>query len=239
MKTPDTSVINKEAKVPVKDSWYKAYVEANIRMPQIMTGIEIFLADALFNDQEIDFMVFTKSEFSQSQKKDIGRVMSIMHAKYEVAHTAPEHSYRFKPGTHLQKVPDERLETIWTRPRDIVVANLFDVFRRDVVAQPNFLNASSREEALNRFLNDPRHAEKIAEFKIVIGALKRAMTSVELKQPLNEYIKHVKMSDDERGYYLNIVRGKIFNIACAELEKAGVDMENAKDIMRYFGINKR
>ena len=72
-----------EIESSIKPEWFDAYLEGNMRVPQIGFGVTMFLLNAFFRDNQPDITRLHESSFSQNQ---LEKVKDAMHTAHSFKH---------------------------------------------------------------------------------------------------------------------------------------------------------
>lgn len=72
----------------LRESWFKAYKDANILMPLRFNGMVVFLAEALYKDRPENLEEFSRAEFSEEQLEFLVTVAKGVHERYGLNPTA-------------------------------------------------------------------------------------------------------------------------------------------------------
>ncbi len=113
----------KEEAPSPNNSWFDAYLEGNMRVPQTSFGIELFLLDAVLKSEEFAIDKFKKSRLAPEQLKRMRDAMNSAHSlrnipsrSSEKVHQATE-QIKAETGKSYHpskfKVKDSDLEKLW------------------------------------------------------------------------------------------------------------------------------
>lgn len=71
----------RDKKIYARDAWFKGYTDGNLLMPQVFSGIRLFVAESLLRDRPEDLRDFRSSVLSPKQLEVLGKISSGAHGK--------------------------------------------------------------------------------------------------------------------------------------------------------------
>jgi hypothetical protein len=171
--------------VPVRESWFEAFVLANRLYPQRGLGLNVFVLEAILRDRPESLFLFTRSRLLQEQSDAVAQAMAHMHARHGVLVATPDTKRAFPDPTVVQETLYTRLHVLWDGVRD-GVTEILAGYRLQVMSVDDPEVETLEDEAAMLF-DDPKYHERLRELQRMIVVAKAILLSTEMKELVREY----------------------------------------------------
>jgi len=208
IRDPETFELSTKV-TPVKPSWLRAEIEGNYLIPQVDTGINIFVTNAVVNDPEFNLEDFVNSQLSDEQVKRFFEFVASKHSKYDIK-TIPE--------------PDQLVQ-MWQDVK-IAITQLLFLFKdlankSEVAIRPDreVLNQGSLIE-MSEYFNEPTFQVRL--LKSLVQHWELSLKSEEAKELAKNYRTALRGASREMSHSIwDLHKGNFRKLLLANLDQIG------------------
>jgi hypothetical protein len=178
---------------PVKDEWFRGYVEGNVLLPLTVMGSSIKILEQVLNDPPEDFNQLFNSKLSPAQLEQLGMFMSKVHHANNV-------EYATKPHMNPQDtvVLNNKFQQLWEQASlsaGMIMLNYVNQEKIKDSLMPGAPQYNGSPEnkfwfkmqlgEVNKFFR--QHPEKLAELKKINDVASATLSSPEGKELSKDY----------------------------------------------------
>jgi hypothetical protein len=182
-----------EPKKPeVPQAVFEATMRGNRRVPQVLTGIGCYLANAVLSEEGLSFEDFFESELSAEQIEEMKAAMNRAHAARNIAVRSVDAVGNEEEAgpPWLRLLDDQRFKDLWVQEKNMTLRLITSILYQIVPMSHMYVTKADNTKLIQeveRLLSDESKKEQRALLHRVISSAVRAYESEGATQLLMKY----------------------------------------------------